>query len=138
MSTGIAIAKDTVREDPSLEYPYQSGWPIMSPSSSAVTCFGPKTKIVIRCGEVEIEQANRPGFHLYSRDFEATFRKILERFLEGVVAASRSPELTPQLDIEESHVFRMPIPETQWLSATVVNLGPAKPRLVLDVIPDEE
>jgi hypothetical protein len=92
----------------------------------------------VNSASVEIEKANRPGFHLYSRAFETTFLEILERFLEGVVAASRSPEVTPQLDIEEPRVFRMPVPETQWLSATVVNLGPAKPRLVLDVIPDEE
>jgi hypothetical protein len=138
MSTGVAIAKGAAGENCSLAGPHHSGWPVTLPLSNAVTCFGPKTKIVIRCGEVEIEQAYRPGFHLDSRAFEADFLKILERFLEGVVAASRPPEGTPQLDIEESRVFRMPIPETQWLSATVVNLGPAKPRLVLDVIPDEE
>jgi hypothetical protein len=138
MSTGVAVAKGTVGENPSLECAHQSGWPVMPTFSSAVTCFGPKTQVVIRCGEVEIEHAHRPGFHLDSRAFEASFLKILERFLEGVVAASRPSEGTPELDIEESRVFRMPVPETQWLSATVVNLGPAKPRLVLDVIPDEE
>ena len=138
MSAGIAIAKDVMRENPSLEYPHQFVWPDMTPLSSAVTCFGPKTRIVITCEDVEIEKANSPGFHLYSRDFETTFLEVLKRFLEGVVAASRSPEVTPELDIEESRVFRMPVPETQWLSATVVNLGPAKPRLVLDIIPDEE
>jgi hypothetical protein len=43
-----------------------------------------------------------------------------------------------KMDIEEPEVLRMPSPETKSLSATVVNLGPAKPRLVLDVIADEE
>ena len=43
-----------------------------------------------------------------------------------------------EMDIEEPEVFRMPIPETKSVSATVVNLGPANPRLVLDIIADEE
>ncbi|SRR6266511_872078 len=135
MNAGVAIAQNAARESLPFESP---GWTVVTPFSSAVTPLGPKTKILIKWEQAEIEPANWLGYHIDSRAFETVFLEILGRFLEGIAAASRSREVTPQLDIEASHVLRIPVPQTQWLSATVVNLGPAKPRLVLDVIPDEE
>jgi hypothetical protein len=62
----------------------------------------------------------------------------LEAESQKGISPSAGFEMDFEMDIEEPEVFRMPIPETKLLSATVVNLGPAKPRLVLDVIADEE
>jgi hypothetical protein len=58
--------------------------------------------------------------------------------LEVELRRSLLPSARFEMDIEEAEVFQMPTPETKSLSATVVNRGPAKPRLVLDVIADEE
>ena len=138
MSAGTAIMKAAVGDRLSPEAPNEAGWPILPSWSSAVTSFAQNPTIIVSCRGIEIETVNRPGFHVYSRAFETTVRQVLERFLEGVIAASVSVEKNPQLDIEEPHIFQMPVPETQWLSATVTNLGPAKPKLVLDFIPDEE
>ena len=68
----------------------------------------------------------------------ATEARTRLQSLEAESPKGISPSGDFEMDIEEAEVFRMPIPETKSLSATVVNLGPAKPRLVLDVIAEEE
>jgi hypothetical protein len=75
----------------------------------------------------------------YDADTEiATEARAWLKSLEAESPKGISPSGDSEMDIEEPEVFRMPIPETKLLSATVINLGPAKPRLVLDVIADEE
>ncbi len=138
MSTGVAIAKRPLTEDQWLESPPHTSWTVSTPSSSVVFSFlPPKAEIVIKREGQEVELADWPGFHTQSRLFETAFLKMLARFLEGAAVTSRSPATGLEIDIEEPRVLQMPMPETKWLSATVVNLGPATPRLVLDFIEDE-
>jgi hypothetical protein len=82
-----------------------------------------------------------PLLQTLSYDTDTDIAGEARAWLESLEAESQkgiSPSAGFEMDIEEPEVFRMPIPETKSLSATVVNLGPAKPRLVLDVIADEE
>jgi hypothetical protein len=82
-----------------------------------------------------------PLLQTLSHDEDPDIADEARRRLESLEAESPkgiSPLGGFEMDIEEPEVFRMPIPETKSLSATVVNLGPAKPSLVLDVIPDAE
>jgi hypothetical protein len=82
-----------------------------------------------------------PLLRTLSCDTDTDIAGEARAWLESLEAESQkgiSPSAGFEMDIEEPEVFRMPIPETKSLSVTVVNLGPAKPRLVLDVIADEE
>jgi hypothetical protein len=75
-----------------------------------------------------------PLLRTLSHDGDTEIADEARAWLESLEAAatSISPAAGFEMDIEEPDVFRMPIPETKWLSAIVVNLGPAKPRLVLN------
>jgi hypothetical protein len=82
-----------------------------------------------------------PLLKTLSKDGDEEIASKARAWLESLEAESQKsilPSAGFEIDIEEPEVLRMPSPETKSLSATVVNRGPAKPRLVLDVIADEE
>jgi hypothetical protein len=81
-----------------------------------------------------------PLLRILSRDKDEDTADAARAWLESLEARSQkgiSSSTDFEMDIEEPEVSRTPTPETKWLSATAVNLGPAKPRLVLDFIEDE-